>query len=103
MQVGAGEGKLLLSETFSLVFFFTRAIPRGARAPKNTKKITAKTPPKTPKNTQKHLQNTPQNTHKQSYNVMHSLTKSYKVIQSQTKLSVLCQSVNLSLCDLRSL
>ena len=37
MQVGTGESKLLLFETFWLYyffFFFTRAIPRGARAPK---------------------------------------------------------------------
>ena len=36
VQVEAGESKLLLFETFSLFyFFFTGAIPRGARAPKN--------------------------------------------------------------------
>jgi len=38
VQVGTGESKLLLFETFWLYyyyfFFFTRAIPRGARAPK---------------------------------------------------------------------
>ena len=35
MQVEAGESKLLLFETFSLIFFFfTRASYRGARAPK---------------------------------------------------------------------
>ena len=34
VQVEAGESKLLLFETFSLVFFFPRPIPRGARAPK---------------------------------------------------------------------
>ena len=36
MQVGTGESKLLLFETFWFYyfFFFTRAIPRGARAPK---------------------------------------------------------------------
>ena len=36
MHVEAGDSKLLLFETFSLFyFFFTGAIPRGARAPKN--------------------------------------------------------------------
>ena len=37
MQVEAGESKLLLFETFWFfsIFFFTRAISRGARAPKN--------------------------------------------------------------------
>ena len=35
VQVEAGESKLLLFETFSWIFFFTRAIHRGARAPKN--------------------------------------------------------------------
>ena len=39
VQVEARESKLLLFETFSLFFFlllfFTRAITRGARAPKN--------------------------------------------------------------------
>ena len=35
VQVEAGESKLLLFETFSLVCFLTRVIVRGARAPKN--------------------------------------------------------------------
>ena len=36
VQVEAGKSKLLLFETFSLVCFFTRVIPREARAPKNS-------------------------------------------------------------------
>ena len=36
VQVEAGESKLLLFQNFFVLFFFTRAIPRGARAPKNT-------------------------------------------------------------------
>ena len=50
VQVKTGECKLLLFETFSFLFFFTRAIPRGARAPKNIEKGVqlkgSKNPPK---------------------------------------------------------
>ena len=41
--------------------------------------------------------------HIESYKCIQSHTKSYKVMLSQTKLSVLCQSVNLWICDFRSL
>ena len=39
VQGDARDSKLLLFETFSLIFLFTRASPRGARAPKNPEQM----------------------------------------------------------------
>ena len=39
VQLQAGDIALLLFETFSFFYFFTRAISRGARAPKNKGQI----------------------------------------------------------------